>query len=166
MAQSVSVLFVCMGNICRSPMAQGVFRRRVAEAGLADRVTIDSAGTIDYHAGQPPDPRAMASAARRGIDIADLRARGLRLEDCGRFDLILTMDRGNYNRVLRVCEGVPEGGCEVRMYLDFAATRRELEVPDPYSGGPEGFEYVLDLIESASEGLLHEVRRRLGEAAP
>ena len=165
MAESVSVLFVCMGNICRSPMAHGVFRRRVADAGLSDRVAIDSAGTIDYHAGERPDARAMATAARRGIDLADLRARGLRPDDCLRFDLILTMDRGNYNRVRRVCDGRCEGGCDVRMFLDFAADRAELEVPDPYSGGPEAFEYVLDLIEAAADGLLAEVRRRLGEAA-
>ena len=160
MVESVSILFVCMGNICRSPMAHGVFRQRVADAGLSDRVTIDSAGTIDYHAGERPDGRAMATAARRGLDIGDLRARGLRPEDCARFDLILTMDRGNYNRVRRVCGG----GGDVRMFLEFAAERPELEVPDPYSGGPEAFEYVFDLIETAADRLLGEVRRRLDEA--
>ncbi|MEJ2289514.1 MAG: low molecular weight phosphotyrosine protein phosphatase [Deinococcales bacterium] len=161
MAESVSILFVCMGNICRSPMAHGVFRQRVADAGLNERVAIDSAGTIDYHAGERPDGRAMATAARRGIDIGDLRARGLRADDCGRFDLILTMDRGNYNRVRRVCAGA----ADIRMFLDFAQDLPELEVPDPYSGGPEAFEYVFDLIEAAADGLLAEVRRRLDAAA-
>ncbi len=162
MSESVSILFVCMGNICRSPMAHGVFRRLVDEAGLADRVVLDSAGTIDYHAGEPPDRRAIATAGGRGVDIADLRARAVRAEDCARFDLVLAMDRGNYNRLQKLCNGAGD----VRLFLDFARGRREQEVPDPYSGGPEGFEYVLDLIEAGAAGLLDEVRRRLKEAVP
>jgi protein-tyrosine phosphatase len=162
MAETVSILFVCMGNICRSPMAHGVFRRLVAEAGLADRVIVDSAGTIDYHAGDPPDRRAIAAAGARGVDIGDLRARGFRPADCGHFDLILTMDRGNLNRVRKLCAS----GGDVRLFLEFAPERREREVPDPYSGGPEAFEYVLDLVEAAAQGLLQEVRTRLeGTAA-
>ena len=116
MAESVSILFVCMGNICRSPMAHGVFRRLVDEAGLADRVVLDSAGTIDYHAGEPPDRRAIAAAGGRGVDIADLRARAVRAEDCARFDLLLAMDRGNYNRLQKLCNGAGD----VRLFLDFA----------------------------------------------
>ena len=162
MPQSVGILFVCMGNICRSPMAHGVFRRLVAEAGLEDRVAIDSAGTIDYHAGEPPDRRAIAATASRGVDIADLRARAVRAEDCARYDLILAMDRGNYNRLRRLCNG----GGDVRLFLEFAPDRREQEVPDPYSGGPEGFEYVLDLVEAGAAGLLDEVKRRLQGAVP
>lgn len=161
MAQSVSILFVCMGNICRSPMAQGVFRARLTAAGLADRVTIDSAGTLDYHAGRPPDRRAIDAARRRGVAIEDLRARGLRADDCRHFDLILAMDRGNLNRIRRSCD--PDA--DVRLFLDFASARPEQEVPDPYSGGPEAFEVVLDLIEAGADGLLAEVRRRLDGVA-
>jgi len=161
MADHVRILFVCMGNICRSPMAHGVFRRLVAEAGLAGRVSIDSAGTIDYHAGAPPDRRAVAAAARRATDISDLRARAFARADCTRFDLILAMDRGNLNRIRGVCGGSPVA----RLFLDFAAGRAEKEVPDPYSGGPDAFEYVLDLIEAGAEGLLEDVRERLDGAA-
>jgi len=161
MAERVRVLFVCMGNICRSPMAHGVFRRMIAEAGLADRVTIDSAGTIDYHAGEPPDRRAMAAAAQGGTDISDLRARPLTADDCRRFDLILAMDRGNLNRIRDVCDG----GLAARLFLDYAPQRAEQEVPDPYSGGPDAFEYVLDLIEAGAAGLLEEVRSRLADGA-
>lgn len=159
--ERVRILFVCMGNICRSPMAHGVFRRLVAERGLADRVTIDSAGTIGYHAGEPPDRRAIAAAARRDTDISDLRARAFSRADCGSYDLILAMDRGNLDRVRTVCEGSPVA----RLFLDFAPETPEREVPDPYSGGAETFEYVLDLIEAGAEGLLQEVRRWLGDAA-
>jgi len=162
MAESVSILFVCMGNICRSPMAHGVFRRLVAEAGLEGRVAIDSAGTIDYHAGEPPDRRAIAAAAARGVDIADLRARAVSTEDCSRYDLVLAMDRGNFNRLRKLCNG--DG--DVRLFLTFAPDRREQEVPDPYGGGPEGFEYVLDLVEAGAAGLLDEVKRRLEDVAP
>ncbi len=157
MAQTLSILFVCMGNICRSPMAEGVFRARIAEAGLTDRVRVDSAGTIDYHAGERPDRRAMDAARRRGYALDDLRARGLTREDCARFDLVLAMDRGNLNRIRRSCDGA----AEVRLFLDFAPDRAEQEVPDPYGGGPDGFEYVLDLIEVGVDGLLADVRRRL-----
>jgi protein-tyrosine phosphatase len=162
MVDRVSVLFVCMGNICRSPMAHGAFRKLVARAGLADRVMIDSAGTIDHHAGDPPDPRAVATAGERGIDISDLRARALTATDCGRFDLIVAMDRGNLNRVRAVCNGHPA----THLLLEFAPQRREHEVPDPYSGGPAAFETVMDLIEAGTQGLLAEVAQRLDGGAP
>ena len=159
----VKVLFVCMGNICRSPTAEGVFKRLVEEAGLADHVLVDSAGTHDYHVGSPPDRRAQAAAARRGYDLSRLRARKFGLDDCRTFDYVLVMDRGNLNRARSICGGFAEN---VRLLMDFAPGRREREVPDPYTGGPEGFEYVLDLIEDACRGLLEDVRRRLtGESA-
>lgn len=162
MPATVSVLFVCMGNICRSPMAQGVFLQRVREAGLEGRVSADSAGTIDDHEGERPDARALEAARRRGVDIADLRARGLRPEDCRRFDLIVAMDRGNLNRLRRACGD----GRDVRLLLDFAPGRPEREVPDPYSGGPDAFEVVLDLIEAGTAGLLEAVRRLLHDEEP
>jgi len=159
----LAVLFVCMGNICRSPTAEAVFRAKVAEAGLSDRVEVDSAGTHAYHVGDPPDPRSVNAAAARGYDLTDLRGRQLSTYDAERFDYVLVMDRGNLNRARSICGGFAEN---VRLLMDFAPGRREREVPDPYTGGPEGFEYVLDLIEDACRGLLEDVRRRLaGESA-
>jgi len=155
---TVSVLFVCMGNICRSPTAEGVFSRMVEEAGLAERVVVDSAGTHDYHVGEPPDGRAQAAAARRGYDLSPLRARKLGRDDCRRYDYVLVMDRGNLNRARTIFGGACP---HVRLLMDFAPGRPEREVPDPYTGGPEGFEHVLDLIEEACRGLLEDVRARL-----
>ncbi len=154
----VSVLFVCMGNICRSPVAQGVFENAARREGLADEITVDSAGTHGfYHAGEPPDPRAQESVLARGIDISGQRARLLDPEDCQRFDYILTMDEENYRAVSALCRG----NALVRPFLDFATSSSEREVPDPYYGGPDGFERVLELIEEASEGLLDDIRRRV-----
>ncbi len=152
----VRVLFVCMGNICRSPIAQGVFEERVRREGLSPEVEVDSAGTHGfYHAGAPPDSRAQESARKRGVDISRQRARLLEGADCERFDFILTMDKQNYRRVAALCRG----GAEIRPFLDYAPGP-ETEVPDPYGGGPEGFERALDLIEEAAEGLLDEIRTR------
>ncbi len=154
----VSVLFVCMGNICRSPVAQGVFENVARREGLADEITVDSAGTHGfYHAGEPPDPRAQESVFARGIDISAQRARLLDPEDCNRFDYILTMDEENYRVVSALCRE----NAVVRLFLDFATNASEREVPDPYYGGPDGFERVLELIEEASEGLLDDIRRRV-----
>jgi len=154
---AIRVLFVCMGNICRSPVAQGVFEDVVRREGLDGQVEVDSAGTHGfYHAGEPPDARAQESALARGIDISGQRARRLLPEDCRGFDYVLTMDEQNYRRVAGLCKG----GAEVRPFLDFAPGP-ETEVPDPYQGGPEGFQRALDLIERASEGLLREIRGRL-----
>ena len=151
---AIKVLFVCMGNICRSPVAQGVFEEVVRREGLEGEIEVDSAGNHGfYHAGEPPDPQAQESVLARGIDISGQRARLLAPEDCHRFDYILTMDEQNYRRVAGLCEG----GAEVRPFLDFAPGP-ETEVPDPYHAGPEGFQYALDLIERASEGLLREIR--------
>lgn len=154
---AVKVLFVCMGNICRSPVAQGVFENAVRREGLGGEIEVDSAGTHGfYHAGEMPDPRAQESALARGIDISGQRARLLEPEDCRTFDFILTMDEQNRRAVAGLCEGT----AEVRPFLNYAPGP-ETEVPDPYHGGPDGFQHALDLIERASEGLLREIRERL-----
>jgi protein-tyrosine phosphatase len=156
----VRVLFVCMGNICRSPTAQGVFRKLVEEAGLLDRIEIDSAGTHAYHVGEPPDRRAQETAMRRGIALSDLRARRVEPEDFERFDYLLVMNQDNYHHMSALC---PEGcGMERRLMLlmDFAPDMRMREVPDPYYGGAGGFETVFDMVEAAAEGLLEDIRRR------
>ena len=156
----IRVLFVCMGNVCRSPIAQGVFEEMVRRAGLGDEIETDSAGTHGfYHAGRPPDPRAIETAARRGMDLSRQRARLLDPEDCRTFDYILTMDEENYARVNALCEG--RGGATVRPFLEYAPGRPEHEVPDPYYGAPDGFELVMDLAEAASEGLLREIKANM-----
>lgn len=155
-----SILFVCMGNICRSPTAHGVFRHRVAQQGLAGRVRVESAGTHNYHPGRPPDERSQAHAARRGYDLADLRARQIRDSDFARHDLILTMDLDNLALVRAQCP--PEHLHKVRRFTEFCRARTAEVVPDPYFGGADGFEDVLDLVEDACEGLLQHVQQRLG----
>jgi protein-tyrosine phosphatase len=155
----IRVLFVCMGNICRSPTAEGVFRAQVARAGLSERILTDSAGTHGYHIGAPPDPRSVKAAAARGVDISDLRARMVRAEDVARFDYVLAMDRQNHDALATLCKA-PANDC-LRMFLDFAPEQRRREVPDPYYGGADGFEHVLDLCEAAARGLLAHLRARL-----
>ena len=146
-----------MGNICRSPTAEGVFRKRVAETATDLRLRIDSAGTHDYHVGDPPDRRAIAAAARRGIDITGLRARLVEDEDFERFDLILAMDRLNQATLLE--RSPAQYHPRIRLFLEFASTADLLDVPDPYYGGALGFEQVLDLAEDAAEGLLAELMK-------
>ena len=154
-----SVLFVCTGDICRSPTAEGVFRKMVVDGGLSHLITADSAGTVGYHAGEPPDPRSQAAAARRGYELARLRARRVVRTDFERFDLVLAMDFGHREVLARLA---PEGGQQkLRMLLEYAQAAPSLEVPDPYYGGPQGFEVVLDLIEDASRGLLAAMRAEL-----
>lgn len=155
------MLFVCMGNICRSPTAEGVFKHLVQQAGLNEDVFVDSAGTHDYHVGSPPDRRSQAAAHRRGYDLSSLRARKFGPRDCEEFDYVLVMDRGNYNRAVDSCGGASGN---VRLLMEFAPSKREREVPDPYAGGAEGFERVLDLIEEACRGLLEDVKGRLAAA--
>jgi protein-tyrosine phosphatase len=152
----VRVLFVCMGNICRSPLAQGVFENVLRREGLEDEVFVDSAGTGHWHVGSPPDERALSAASLRGLDLSAQRARQIAREDCQNFDYILTMDEENYYMVSSLCRG----SAVVRPFLDFATDSPEREVPDPYYGGPDGFEHVLDLVEEASEGLLEDIRER------
>lgn len=159
MVDKVRVLFVCLGNICRSPTAEGVFRQVVEASGLHQRIDIDSCGTESWHAGKAPDPRAMAAALRRGVDISGLRARQLVAQDLDEFDFILTMDRQNLADVRDVWH--QNGGAEPELFLRYADAPAVQEVPDPYYGGDQGFETVLDLIESASRGLLQEIRERL-----
>lgn len=150
----VRVLFLCLGNICRSPMAEGVFRAAVETAGLADAIHIDSAGLGSWHAGDPPDPRAQAAAKQRGYDIGQQRARQIAPVDLERFDLVLAMDNDNLRRL----GGVGAGPAEVRLFLEFARSADGEEVPDPYYGGDAGFDNVLDMIEDAAEGLLAHIR--------
>jgi protein-tyrosine phosphatase len=153
------VLFVCLGNICRSPTAEGVFRAHAARAGLSARFEIDSAGTSAFHVGEPPDPRTQAAALRRGHDLSGQRARAVAAEDFGRFDLLVAMDQRN----LAVLERARPAGSAARLglLLDWAPQLGVRDVPDPYSGGEAGFERVLDLVEAASEGLLEALRREL-----
>jgi protein-tyrosine phosphatase len=153
-----SILFVCMGNICRSPTAEGVFRRLVAERAPDLGIEIDSAGTHDYHVGEPPDRRAIVAALRRGIDIRGLRARLVDETDFERFDLVIAMDR--LNREILLDRSPAQYRERVRLFLEFAPAIEEEDVPDPYYGGPVGFERVLDLAEEASMGLLGEVISR------
>ncbi|MEW5943973.1 MAG: low molecular weight protein-tyrosine-phosphatase [Pseudomonadota bacterium] len=150
------VLFVCMGNICRSPTAEGVFRHQVEAAGLADRIQADSAGTHDYHIGEPPDRRSQAMAAKRGYDLSGLRGRQVRVEDFHEFDYVLAMDRHNLSILQQLCP--PEHARKLRLFLEFSSNFDADEVPDPYYGGAQGFEHVLDLVEDAARGLLEEIR--------
>ena len=155
--EKVSVLFVCMGNICRSPTAEGVFRHLVAERGLMDRIDVDSAGTHAYHVGEPPDRRAQAAAAQRGVLLADIRARRFGMADFERFDFVLAMDRDNLNLLSEQADASQRR--KLHLFLDFSSGA-ESEVPDPYYGGATGFERVLDLVEDASRGLLETLMSR------
>jgi protein-tyrosine phosphatase len=146
------VLFVCLGNICRSPTAEGVFRHLLEQEAPELQIEVDSAGTADYHVGAPPDPRSQRAALRRGIDLSEARARQVTLEDFTRFDLILAMDRSN----LHTLEAIrPErSDARLQLFLEYAPDVGRLEMPDPYYGGASGFEEVLDLAAAASRGLL------------
>lgn len=153
------LLFVCMGNICRSPTVEGVFRDIVARE-LPERVVeIDSAGTHAYHVGQPPDPRAQRAALRRGIDLGPLRARRIAATDFSDFDLVIAMDPLNVAVMQEVCP--PELHSRIRLLMEFAPAIDRDDVPDPYYGGTNGFEYVLDLAEEASAGLIAYLKTEL-----
>jgi len=153
---SFSVLFVCMGNICRSPTAHGVFRHKVAQEGLSDAVVVDSAGTHNYHPNSPPDERSQAHAAKRGYDLSDLRARQINDGDFEKFDLILVMDLDNLAQVQQECP--PQYQHKVRHLTEFCLEFDSKVVPDPYYGGGNGFERVLDLVEDACEGLIRHAK--------
>ena len=154
-----SVLMVCMGNICRSPTAEGVFRHAVREAGLEDRIHVDSAGTHDYHVGSPPDRRSCHHAGLRGYDLSELRARQVHRTDFERFDLLLAMDWENLELLQEQCP--PQYAHKLRRLMEFAPAGISEVVADPYYGGREGFEQVLDHIELASQGLLQHIRSQL-----
>jgi protein-tyrosine phosphatase len=154
---STRVLFVCMGNICRSPTAEGVFRHLVEEGGLSDHIEIDSAGTHAYHINEPPDRRATAAAERRGYSLSAIRARRVVDTDFERFDYIIAMDRDNVERLVEQAD--VEHHDKIRLFLEFANAQED-EVPDPYYGGAAGFERVLDLVEEASRGLLEMLRKK------
>jgi len=153
---SSSVVFVCTGNICRSPTAEGVSRKMIEAAGLSDKIIVDSAGTHGYHVGEPPDLRTQEAAARRGYDLSALRARKFVREDFRRFNLVLAMDRDNH-ALLSLMAGAA-GKPKLQMMMQYARRFKEQDVPDPYYGGPSGFERVLDMIEDAVQGLLDSLR--------
>ncbi len=159
-----SVLFICMGNICRSPTAHGVLRHKLRLRGLDEHIQVDSAGTHNYHPGEPPDRRSQRAAALRGYDIADLRARQLTDEDFERHDLLLTMDWDNHALTEERCP--PQLRRKVRRLAEFCRRHTASVVPDPYYGGDSGFAHVLDLIEDACDSLLDELQRRLAQTAP
>lgn len=156
------VLFVCLGNICRSPTAEGVFRRLLEEHGLDDRVQVDSCGISNWHLGKAPDPRTREAAARRGIDLSTLQARQLADADFHRFDYLLAMDHDNLAAMRSRAPQNVAG--HLGLFLDFAGLE-DRAVPDPYYGGGQGFEEVLDLVETASRGLLDDIRGRLEQAS-
>jgi protein-tyrosine phosphatase len=151
----IKVLFVCMGNICRSPTAEGVFRHVIQQQGTADRFMVDSAGTHAYHVGEQPDRRAQQTARARGIDLAFIRARKVTRNDFAEFDYILAMDSDNYHNLLAICPAEYED--KVQLFLDYATKSHEQDVPDPYYGGQQGFEHVFDLVEDASHGFHNKI---------
>jgi protein-tyrosine phosphatase len=150
--EKIKVLFVCMGNICRSPTAEGVFTQLIDERNLAHHFVIDSAGTHAYHVGNPPDLRSQKAAIERGVDLAHLRARKVDINDFENFDYVLAMDDENYSILMRACPKQHQD--KVRYFLEYAPHLGTREVPDPYYGGEYGFERVLDMVEEASVGLL------------
>ncbi len=152
----VKVLFVCMGNICRSPTAEGVFRHMVKQSDAEDEISIDSAGTHAYHVGNPPDQRAQEAALKRDIDLSKQRARRVSADDFSEFDYVIAMDESNMDDLLSICPVGYED--RVHLFLAFSDSEQS-EVPDPYYGQGRGFEIVLNLVEHASEGLLEHIRQ-------
>ena len=158
-AQPIRVLMVCLGNICRSPTAEAVFRHHVRAAGLDDYIEVDSAGTGDWHCGDPPDPRTQRAAAKRSYDLSPLRARQVSRRDFADFDYLFAMDRQNLTELRALAP--PGTEHKVSLFLEHGATGHD-EVPDPYYRGHDDFELVLDLVEQASAALLAELRARHG----
>lgn len=159
MSTQVKVLFVCMGNICRSPTAEAVFKHYVEKAQLSQRVLSDSAGTHDYHIGDPPDKRAREAAQRRGYDMSLLRARQVSDRDFSEFDYVLAMDEHNYHLLKTGCP--PQYEHKLLLFMNFSESCGRRNVPDPYYGGPQGFEQVLDMVEDAAQGLLRHIQKEL-----
>jgi protein-tyrosine phosphatase len=156
--QKVSIVFICMGNICRSPTAEAVFRHYVEQEGLTEHIHIDSAGTHDYHIGEAPDARTQRAAKRRGYDMSDLCGRQVEADDFARFDYVLAMDEANLDILKRLRPR--DAQSHLGLFLEFAEHHSEREVPDPYFGGADGFERVLDMVEDAAKGLLQHIRQR------
>lgn len=154
------VLFVCLGNICRSPTAHGVFEQMASTLHPGVVLRVDSAGTAAHHAGEPPDPRTQAAARARGYELGALRARQVVPEDFAAFDLMLAMDRANLKRLRQLSDALPASRARLELFLEFARHPSRHEVPDPYYGGSDGFEDVLDLVEDASRRLLVRLASR------
>jgi len=163
LAMNTRVLFVCMGNICRSPMAEGVFRQMVRQAGLEDVVKVSSAGTHAFHAGEAPDKRAQAVAGKRGFDISDLRASRVREKDFDDYDMILAMDWDNLSALQQMAPKRTHH--KLQLLMRFATEHETATIPDPYYGNAQGFEQVLDYIEDACTGLLEVAKRRATQVA-
>lgn len=161
--EAFRVLFVCMGNICRSPTAEGVFRAKVAESGLHDHVLFASAGTHAFHEGEAPDPRAQQAAKKRGYDLSDLRARQIAVDDFNRYDLILAMDWDNH--ALLQQKAGRQHHHKIKLLMSFATEHESAVVPDPYYGNADGFDVVLDYVEDAATNLVDFVRRRMAQKA-
>ncbi|WP_300453433.1 low molecular weight protein-tyrosine-phosphatase [Accumulibacter sp.] len=157
----IKVLFVCMGNICRSPTAEGVFRHILRQKGLDDRIEVDSAGTHGYHVGEAPDQRTQRAAASRNYDLSDMRARKVAAQDMEYFDLILAMDQNNLDVLRRVCP--PDKQDRLGLFMSYSKNFDDDEVPDPYYGLGHGFDLVLDMVEDAANGLLESLEQRLRE---
>ena len=156
----IKVLFICMGNICRSPTAQGVFHKLLETEKLNHRIAIDSAGTHAYHVGEPPDHRAQDAAQRRGVDLSNQRARKVIVEDFENFDYLIAMDGDNYDSLMAIC---PRDLVDkVSLFMAHAPEYKQTSVPDPYYGGISGFETVLDMVEAASQGLLQKIKMERG----
>lgn len=153
----VKVLFVCLGNICRSPTAEGVFQKLVNEVELKHKIHVDSAGTANWHEGKSPDARTVAAAKKRGVELADLRARGVTLQDFYEFDYILAMDESNLAHLQKMKPDNFSG--TLALFLSYGEQTEFKEVPDPYYGGADGFELVLDLVEDAASGLLDTIKQ-------
>ncbi len=163
LAMNTRVLFVCMGNICRSPMAEGVFRHLVRQAGLDEVVRVASAGTHAFHLGEAPDRRAQAAASRRGYEIADLRATRVREKDFDEFDLVLAMDWDNLSALQQMAPKTSHH--KLQLLMRFATEHETATIPDPYYGNAQGFEQTLDYIEDACNGLLELAKRRATQVA-
>jgi protein-tyrosine phosphatase len=160
-ARPIRVLFVCLGNICRSPLAEGVFRHHLRRAGLVAEVEVSSAGTGAWHQGEPPDPRMCATARRRGVDLTAQRARALSAADLSAHDYVLAMDRENLTNIRRL-PGAAQHGERIRLFRHFDPKPEDGQVPDPYYGGAEGFDRVYEIVERTSAALLEHLRREHG----
>ena len=157
----IKILFVCMGNICRSPSAEGFFVNALQRSDLREQVSTDSAGTHGYHVGHSPDPRAIKTAADFGVDISDLRARKVSESDFDEFDLIIAMDSSNVADLEKIRPDNSKAA--LKKMMDYHPDKRPQDVPDPYYGGMDGFTYMCELLESSTQGLLDDVARRLGQ---